>query len=351
MILSTLKGVHTFSSGMVLTYDQFRKIFDACYKTGYAKYTSDVWSGEEKLYCYAYHKHGIKVFLYGKLWKLYRLRVQVEPCRVLGEPDPTALAKLGKRQYKDMVKAVDAILKTLKIPCSIDEMKISRCDLTVNVEFSSQDELMEYLRIFQNSLHIRRYERVTFKKNMRKVKDSKKANDHSYCISCRSARFLIYDKIAQLEMIDRYDETMAGRHVLRLEAELKRPALKAHLGKSAMETNYKLLSSAVQKSEQIIRWYLSQMQPLCERYLRYEDAVRMVETSGFKERTRASMLYLLRKTSDSKSLTAALNKLLEKYDLSKSQCRTILNKFKELGISPITLTNNSGYDELPPIFK
>lgn len=347
MILSI--GVHTFSLGMVLTYKQFRKIFDACYKTGCVQDTSDIWKGKERLYCYAYHKQGIKVFLHGKSGKLYRLRVQVEPCRVLDESDPTALAGLDRRQYKELVKAADKILKKLKVPCSIDEMKISRCDLTMNIEFSSQDELMEYLRILKKSLIIYQYKPVSFKKADQKAKDYKSANSHSYCISCNSASFLIYDKVAQLQMIDRCDEILAGRHILRFEAELERPALKKHLGKSAIKANYELLSSAAQKSEKVIRWYLSRMQPRCERYIRYGDAVRMVEESGLKKKTKDRMLYLLRKTSDSESLTIALDKLRKKYDLSKGQCGTVLKQFKKLGISPITLPNRGTLKQLPSI--
>lgn len=87
---------------------------------------------------------------------------------MLGEADPTALAKLSKRQYKELVKTVDSMLKELKVPLSINKMKISQCDLTINIEFSSQDELMECLRIFKKSLLIHRYRYVFFKKMTRK---------------------------------------------------------------------------------------------------------------------------------------------------------------------------------------
>lgn len=59
------------------------------------------------------------------------------------------------------------------------------------------------------------------------------------------------------------------------------------------------------------------------------------------------MLYLLRKTSDKDSLTAALGAMQEKFDLKKGQCSTILNKFQKLGISPIILVNSSKFRELP----
>ena len=61
------------------------------------------------------------------------------------------------------------------------------------------------------------------------------------------------------------------------------------------------------------------------------------------------MLFLLRKASDRESLTAALEKLGEEYGLSKGQCGRVLKSFEKFGISPITLKNNSNFDELPSI--
>lgn len=228
-------------------------------------------------------------------------------------------------------------------------MKISRCDLTTNIELSSQDELMEYLRIFKKASVSITIALFPLRKMTTRLKATKTANNRSHCISCKNASFLIYDKSAQLVMIDRYDESLTGKHVLRFEAELKRHALMKHIGKSALETNYKLLSSAAYSVQKVLRWYLKRMQPQCERYLRYSDTAELVRNAGFKKKTEERILYLLRKASDRESLTAALKDLQNKYSLSTSQCKTTLRKFQKLGISPITLQNASKWDELPPI--
>ena len=104
MVLSIAYGVHTYSAGMVLTHKQYKKIWDACYDTGCIEDTSNPWKKKEKLYCYAFMEQGIKIYLHGKSGKWYRLRIQIEPCRVLGEKDPTALAKLNKDTYKNWLK-------------------------------------------------------------------------------------------------------------------------------------------------------------------------------------------------------------------------------------------------------
>ena len=115
MINLIICGIHTFSVWMVLTYKQFKKVEQACYKTGCVQDTSVFWKGIDRLYCYAYQKQGVKIYLHGKSGKLYHLRVQIEPCRVLDESDPTALAKMDKSQYKNLVKAVDRIFRKLNI--------------------------------------------------------------------------------------------------------------------------------------------------------------------------------------------------------------------------------------------
>jgi len=338
---------------MVLTYEQYRKIENACYAAGSiddkSDDTSKVLKKRKYLYCGAYIEQGVKVYLHGQSGRWYRLRVQIEPCRALGEKDPTAVAKLDKDTYQKLVKAVNKILKKLKVPCSVDKMKISRCDWTVNLAFSGKDELTECLRIIKKSLIPSRYTHVFFKKGDKKAKDYKSANAHSYCVSCKSASFLAYDKIAQLQMIGRCDETLLGKHILRLEAELERPALKKHLGKSAMGTNYKILSSSARNCRKIVRWYLKRLQPECERYLRYKDAIKLVEKAELGKKTRKRMLFLLRKASDKDSLTTALDDMQEKFNLSKGQCKNVLKKFSKLGISPITLANSSKFDVFPAL--
>lgn len=84
-------------------------------------------------------------------------------------------------------------------------------------------------------------------------------------------------------------------------------------------------------------------------YVRYKDAVDLIENAKFKKKIKEGMLHLLRKASDKESLTAALDDLKKKYHLTNSQCKTVLKKFQKLGISPITLRNSSDWDELPPI--
>lgn len=53
-------GCHTYSVGTVLTYNQFKKIWDACYTTGCIEDTSNILKHRENLYCYAHIEQGVR---------------------------------------------------------------------------------------------------------------------------------------------------------------------------------------------------------------------------------------------------------------------------------------------------
>ncbi len=55
---------------------------------------------------------------------------------VLGSTDRSALYHPQKKQdYKKLVKTVDSLLETVCVPCSVDQMKLYRVDVTANLIF------------------------------------------------------------------------------------------------------------------------------------------------------------------------------------------------------------------------
>ena len=61
------------------------------------------------------------------------------------------------------------------------------------------------------------------------------------------------------------------------------------------------------------------------------------------------MLYLLRKASDRKSLSAAIEDLKVEFGLKSGQIARVLKNFDKLDISPITLTNTESEENLPAL--
>jgi len=188
---------------MVLTYPEFRKIKDTLEKQKALIPRSDYFEKNKVYFSGLYADTGIKLFLYEIPGKLYRIRIQIEPCRVLGSENPLDLYEPTKKTYRQLVKHCDQLLVAIYAPLSIDAMKISRGDGTENIKFSSLEELCEYLRILKKSSSIPHYKLKTFNKKEGKAKDPVLANRNSFCVASKSATFLAYNKTAQLNMIER----------------------------------------------------------------------------------------------------------------------------------------------------
>ena len=307
------------------------------YENDSYEYTSDYFA-----------EQGVKLHISRYKGKPWGLLVIVHPTLVLGDSDRSALSQATKASYNKMVRLVDKILKSVNVPCSLDDMLLYRMDVTVNLVFDDRRLADEYIRILKKSMILHCYRLDWFREKEKKAKDCKLANRHSYKQYCKSAAFFAYDKTAQLEMIDRFPDTLIGKRVLRLEIQLRRRALKKWVDDRELGSNWETIRNICKNQKRIIKWYLDRIQPKGE-YVRYKDAVDLIKNAKLKKKTRDRMLFLLRKTSDKDSLTAALKDLKSEYHLTGSQCRTVLKKLRKLGISPITLANHSDFGCLPYI--
>lgn len=353
--MSTMKydiqiGFDTISYYHFLSSRQKEKILERLQKLPVFRTIKDDYLDESYRYGSDYFAaKGVKVYVIREKGSVWGLFVVVHPTLVLGDADRSALYQASKSSYKKMVKLVDKMLGKVKVPCSLDEMQLHRPDMTANLIFDDGRLVDEFIRILKRSMILPHYKLDWFRAKEKKAKDCKLANRHSYKQYCKSAAFFVYDKTAQLEMIDSFPEALTGKTVLRLEAQLRRKALKKWVSGKRPGSNWEIIRDVYKNRKKIINWYLDRLQPQCEKYVRYADAVSLVESAKLKRKTRERMLYLLRKASDRNSLSATLDDLRDKYHLSKSQCNTVLKKFKKLGISPITLRNDSDFDELPAL--
>lgn len=342
-------GINTFSYYHKLTSTQKRDIIKRLDELIWFK--EIVSDDREKTYVYLsdfYACRGIKIWVSRYKGKSWSLIIVVHPMLVLDDPCRSALYQpVDKKEYRKIVKEVDRLLETVNVPCSVDKMKLCRVDIASTLFCGVGTPLDEYIQILKKSVLLPHYKLGSFREREHKAKDYKRANKHSYKQYCKSAAFFAYDKTAQLEMVDAFPAALIDERTLRLEVQLQQKGMEKWVGRDGMDgSNWSILKKLGEDPEEILLWYLDRLQPAGVYYLCYSDAADMIETKVKGKKNRERMLYLLRKTSDSESLTTALEKLREKYDLSKGQYKTVLNSFHELGISPITLANNSDYDDV-----
>lgn len=344
-------GIDSFSCYHTLTSKQKRKIMERLkMRPGFRTEISDYYEDSYSYLSDCLVDEGVRIWLRRSGERPWGLLVVVHPMLVLGSSDRSALYQPKKKsEYQEIVKRVDKLLESVNILLSIDKMKLYRVDTTANLIFNKKSSVDEYIRIIKKSALLPHYQLDHFREKEHKTKDAKAANKHSHKQYCKSAAFFAYDKTAQLEMIDSFPIALVGRHILRLEAQFRRAGMRKWVGNGMDGSNWNILKKLGESSEKVLQWYIKRLQPVHAPYVRYRDAVELIESvKGKKNRER--MLYLLRKTSDSESLTTALEKLGKKYNLSKGQCKNVLKSYEKLGISPITLTNSSDCDELPSVF-
>lgn len=130
---------------------------------------------------------------------------------------------------------------------------------------------------------------------------------------------------------------------------MQRPAMKKQVGER--KNNYQYLKHCAQKEREIMSSYIEKLQPQCEQFVHYQVAVEKVEASVTNKKTRKRMLYLLRKVSDSRDLSSAMDKLKDEFGLKGHQCERILKRFSKLGISPITLPSTVSFDTIPNLIS
>ena len=341
-------GVHTYSVGMPLTAKQYYQIQKSL--SDHLRLTnSNFWAKKEQYTVDFLKESGIVLYL-SKIKRIYRIKVRLEPCRVLGNSDPAALYQPSKKSYREMIQQVDKLLQPYHIPCSIDEMKISRIDLTCNLLFSQSDPVQIYIRSLQKAFVLPHFKRDYFRPDDGKAKNPQEANRHSCKQKCRSASFFSYDKTAQLQMIGRLTNELIGKRVLRLEAELKREAMKKHLGKQP--DNYHYLKAGAAQAQKVIKWYLKRLFKHADgTHMCYCEAVELVQQQTWKPKTRERALYLLRKVSDSQSLDAALQKTMAHFGIKRDAADRLLCKLRKAGINPITLPNSSHAQPIESMLK
>ena len=170
-------GVHTCAVGMTLTAAQYYEIKDGL-GDFLRKSDGNYWSRSEHYTVDAFREQGVWLYL-SRMDTIYRVKVRIEPCRVLAGGDPTALFQADKKQFREMVKQVDSLLQPYGLPRSIDRMKISRMDLTCDLIFQESGVVQQHIRTLQKSFLLPHYKRVCFREGDGKAKNAKEANKHS----------------------------------------------------------------------------------------------------------------------------------------------------------------------------
>ena len=342
-------GIDTLCYYYPLTYKQKESMIEKLKSAkGFYKDKSDYFSEIKQYHSDAYIEYGVKIFLQKYSKGPWHLHLIVHPAKILGDSDRTSLWMPSKSEYSEISRRITEILRKAGFNQDVDHLSLTRVDLTANLHFPKQSVVEEYLRILKKGMILPHFRLEKFHEKDHKAKNCKLANTHSYKQSCKSGAFFAYDKISQLEMIDGFSAGLADQHILRLEIQLNSKGMKKWLKKEDKCSAWKTIRALSAQHFEILEWYLSRILPTACGHIHYGEAAELLEGLR-KSKSKERLQYFLRKQSDCKDLQTALEKTAEKFDLSKSKTRKLLEKCRKIGLNPITLTNSNKHEQLPSL--
>ena len=347
MDYTSASGIHTLSFSKTLTAGEYYQILHSAQKQGmHIRSDDDFFAVTSSHTLLGYQKQGVVVYLSQPKRSIYKVKLRIEPERLLGNPDPQALWQCKKGSWKQLVNAADNLLNLLQIP-SLGEMKLSTMEMTVNLTMQKQEHVDTYLGILKNGYLNGHYRRVQFNKQSMKAKNVQEANRHSYKVTCKQKSFFAYDKTAQLLMTERIAK-LPNHRTLRMEVSLKREGIKREFGSGLSAKTY--LEKGSNQAQKVVGKFLKRLLLSEGDYYPYDQALeRIQQIKCTKARQRAELLIQL--CSRKKSVDQAVKAMQEEYGVKRSAVDRVIRKMEKAGISPITVPIRRHAQPLPSLLK
>ena len=347
-------GLHTIGlTRPKQKYNVLQSIIDSVYREGCeVEHKTDKYNLDHTYKLNQYSDQGIRLEIRQFCDHAGFVKLILTPGSMLsGKYDPTRLYRGKEKEWENICAVYRDTISFDGLPKSLEKYTLSRVDQTLDFYMDSEEEVIEWVRVFQKSMCSPRYQRIKFS-----GKDAAEANRRSveYCTATKrrgkngknhgkqpETAFKAYDKTYECrgrkdleENILRFELSSTKQALMKKRKLDKQVSLKDFLhaaAKSSSDTIYKFIESAMFIDGEI---------------LRYKDAMKRVSKAPkITEKHKVQMRELIQKCSDCENLYYALQKI----KLSNKQRDRLLRQFRELGISPVTLRNDSPLENLPSI--
>ena len=259
----------------------------------------------------------------------------INPSTLLsGKYQPVKLWKPTEEDVDKLLEILDDVLELIGlVSVRAKDLSLSQMDLTKNIWDIKIFAMTHYIHCFHKCFIPRHFKVV-------RVSD-KEIRQRLFVMKNDTVTVKAYDKIYELKKSDRCPESLKGKYIMRYEVSLKREAFLKKFNLDRKDSLYEMLHTGYEHIEDTIDDYLDKMFPFSGKIVRYEKAKQQIESNVEDSGLQEQMLYLLKKTSDSAGLSAAVHKLKDHYkDVDNRWVKKIYAEFDKLGISPITLPNN-----------
>lgn len=334
--LSKRYGIHTIELyAKNLKYIEVQKTIDFLVDHGKIyDVKSDPYNIDRRLKSTYFVSDGIRLRIYQSHNKSSGIGFIINPSTILsGKYQPVKL-------WEPTEAAVDALLKSLDIKLEglglssvqSKDLSLSEMDLTANIWYEKGHDLAPHIRCFYKCFTPRRFKVISGRKGKRR---------YLFVMKNNTVAVKAYDKIYDLKDHNRCPKSLRDESMLRFEVSLKREAFLKKLNLDRKASLYDMLLAGYESGRDILSDYYGEMFPFSGCIVQYEKAKEHIETSIAKPLLKEQMLYLLRKTSDSAGLSAAVHKLEDHYEnVDNHRIKKIFSEFDRLGIAPITRPNS-----------
>lgn len=263
----------------------------------------------------------------------------INPRRLLHIPDYQYICITPPERIKDIIPYIMTLFENLGVDfINYDKtLFVKRLDFCTNIKLDNAEMTREYMRLLCKGKYIFRASR---RLQYSPVGHRKIYSKQDFTITGANFELSIYNKKEQMELSSfsyPYEEQKISDNQIRIELRIFYPRL-YHL-KQTYGTAEGLFNYIPELSQRYMDRYLQAAYGKGD-FHQYNIAVNIIKDSSFHDSTKSHMIRFMKKISKT-SLQEAINFFKEETDFP--DITFILNKFNELQISPITISQKSNY--------
>lgn len=154
-------------------------------------------------------RHGILLYLTETVkggWRSDTIKAVVNPRKVL-EPESgyLGIAPTDSDSLERFQDAFTLLMRKYHLPEFLEEWKLTRLDLCVNLQLNKKKSAREFCRLLQKNLLPSKLKRASFLNPNADKKEQKRQKDrdrHSVCLTNGSYEIIVYDKLFQVKTED-----------------------------------------------------------------------------------------------------------------------------------------------------
>ena len=271
-------------------------------------------------------------------FRIHRLEIKINPHRLFHSENYPFVYIASLEDIKKCFSSVETMLGRIGIDKDLIKcFIIKRIDLCCNIDLGTKEQAHEYLQLLLKGAYPKGFKRLKEKSESGKRKIPTK---NSFTVHSKNIEFALYDKYKQLkEEAEKYGEAelKEAEGKIRIELRYERQKVYNCSKKYKFEDEETFLHRVPTVANDEISRYIK----MCYgsgNFVKLNIARKIVKNSHYRNKTKDKLLEML-------DLVKGKHTLQDAKEILDLDYQSRLNKFNELGISPITLPKRSKYIE------